>query len=67
MEKFDNLLHSSHFREVHRILIASNVPTQDKVLRIFKNQNPINPNAQGIELDLPMIGQQVHGKLTNSN
>jgi 4-amino-4-deoxy-L-arabinose transferase-like glycosyltransferase len=67
MKRFDDLLHSSHFREVYRIATTSNVPVRDKVLRIYKNEDPINRDPKGIQLDLPVIDQQIHGSLTGSN
>ena len=67
MKRFDDLLHSSHFREVFRIATTSNVPVRDKVLRIYKNKDPIDHYARSIQLDLPVIGQRVHGNLTGSN
>ena len=67
MKRFDDLLHSSHFREVNRIATTSNVPVRDKVIRIYKNEDPINHHAESIQLDLPVIGQQVHGNLMGPN
>lgn len=67
MARLQNLLRSPHFRQVHSIAIAANVPTNDKVLSIYKNEGQINPHPQSINLDLPMINKQVHGELKKSD
>jgi hypothetical protein len=63
MARLDNVLRSSHFQEVLSIPVVANVPTRDKMLRIYRNLGEVNADPGTIELDLPIVERTVSGRL----
>jgi len=63
MARLNTILHSPHFTEVFSVPVAANVPTRDKMLRIYRNVGDINRHPGPINLDLPTIGRSISGKL----
>jgi hypothetical protein len=63
MARLSTVLRSPHFEEVLSIPVVANVPTRDKMLRIYRNLGEVNANPGRIELDLPTVGRTVSGDL----
>jgi hypothetical protein len=61
MQRFQSVLHSPQFEAVAAIPVVANVPTVDRMLRIYRNRDPIAPGPHGVELRLPIIGETVKG------
>jgi hypothetical protein len=59
--RLQSVLHSPQFAEVKQIPVVANVPTEDHMLRIYRNQHPIAPGPHLVEMQLPIIGQSVRG------
>ncbi len=60
MSRLQTVLRSDQFAELARIPVVSNVPTEDKEVRIYRNLHPIRA-GRTLRLDLPMIGTSVEG------
>ncbi|HVZ70364.1 MAG TPA: glycosyltransferase family 39 protein [Rhizomicrobium sp.] len=63
MKRLQNVLRSSHFQKVAEITVTSNVPAPDHILSIYRNLGEVNPHPGPLQLDLPIIGKKVKGKL----
>lgn len=61
MARLQSVLRSPHFAEVARIPVVANVPTEDKVLVIYRNNDPIASGPHLVDLNLPIIGESVKG------
>lgn len=63
MKRFQDVLRSRHFAEVAHFPVKANVPSEDHMIRIYRNLGKVNPNPGPVLLDLAIIGQKVGGKL----
>jgi hypothetical protein len=63
MRRLQAVLRSSRFEEVVRVPITGNVPHDDRELVIYRNRGPVAPPGAAIQLDLPIIGRRIEGKL----
>jgi hypothetical protein len=63
MARFQQALLGPHFENVATIPIVANVPTEDKVLHIYKNLGPINLHPKPLQVPLAIIDQSVTGKV----
>jgi len=63
MARFQQALLGRHFEKAATIPVVANVPTEDKVLHIYKNMGPINLHPQPLQVPLAIIGQSVTGNL----
>jgi 4-amino-4-deoxy-L-arabinose transferase-like glycosyltransferase len=61
MARLQSVLHSPRFREVARIPVVANVPTEDQTLLIYRNLGNIAQGPHIVDLQLPIIGKQVEG------
>jgi hypothetical protein len=62
MASLQHVLRSDQFSEVARIPIVATVSTDDRELRIYRNNHPIEP-GHTLTLDLPIIGATVEGSV----
>jgi len=65
MKRFQDVLKSQHFAVAARIPVTANLPVPDKLLVIYRNLGRVNPHPAPLEVDLPIIGRKVSGKLKN--
>ena len=63
IRRFQNVLHGPHFARLVTIPVVANVPSEDKVVYIYKNLGRINPHPKALEMPLAIIGQTVSGKV----
>lgn len=61
MLNFERALRSPHFEKIATIPIIANLPTEDKVLHIYRNLGPVNPHPKPLQVPLAIIGQSVTG------
>ncbi len=61
MARLNAVLHSPHFVEVFRTPVTANVPTRDKMLRIYRNMGDVNLHPGKIGIDMPIIGRSISG------
>lgn len=63
MKRFQDVLQSRYFRAVAQIPVRSTIPAPDRLLIIYRNMGKINEHPSPLQLDLPIIGRKVKGKL----
>ena len=63
MERFQNTLRSRHFVRVAKIPVVANIPTEDRMISIYRNVGPLNPHPASLVLNLAIIGQKVKGEV----
>jgi 4-amino-4-deoxy-L-arabinose transferase-like glycosyltransferase len=63
MRRFESLLRSGRFEEVARVPVTGNVPHDDRELVIYRTRGPVAPPGETIQLDLPVIGRTIKGKV----
>jgi 4-amino-4-deoxy-L-arabinose transferase-like glycosyltransferase len=64
MRRFEAVLASNRFEEVHRIAVRSNRPDEDRELRILRATGEVAAgDARLLRLDLPIIGRSVEGRI----
>lgn len=63
MKRLQDVLRSPHFQKVAEISVTSNITAPDHVLSIYRNLGKVNPHPGPLQLDLPIIGKKVKGKL----
>jgi len=61
MARFQSVLRSPHFSGVAHIPVVTNVPSEDKVLRIYRNLGNVATGPHTIDLHLGIINQNVSG------
>jgi Dolichyl-phosphate-mannose-protein mannosyltransferase len=61
MSRFQSVVQSEHFKEVARIPVVANVPTEDHTIIIYRNMGNVAPGPHIVDLQLPIIGRQVKG------
>ena len=61
MARLQSVLRSAHFTEAARIPVIANVPTEDRMLVIYRNNDPIASGPHLVDLNLPIIGESVKG------
>jgi hypothetical protein len=59
MENLQTALRSDRFEEVARIMTASNVPVEDRELRIYRNKTPVSGDRKKLRIDLPIINRTI--------
>lgn len=62
MAKLQRVLDGPDFREVSRIFPISNLPIEDKEIRIYQAVGPVRPRPADLSIDLPIIGRRVEGR-----
>jgi hypothetical protein len=68
MQELQQVLHSSQFRKVATIPVASNVNHEDRELEIYQNLNPARVKVrERLRLELPIVGIQVEGTIDSSD
>ncbi|HLI21848.1 MAG TPA: hypothetical protein VKV32_12060, partial [Stellaceae bacterium] len=60
MRRLQDVLRSDHFVAVAEIPVVANVPTEDKLLHIYRNPHAAPPGA-ALSIDLPIIGRSIEG------
>jgi len=63
MARLQAALDGPNFREVGRIEVRANVPVEDQELRIYRVLGELRPRPRNMAIDLPIIGQQIDGKV----
>ncbi|MBV8169477.1 MAG: 4-amino-4-deoxy-L-arabinose transferase, partial [Alphaproteobacteria bacterium] len=63
MRRLEAVLASPRFEAVARVPITGNVPHDDRELVIYRNLGPVAPPGGAIQLDLPIIGRSIEGKI----
>jgi len=63
MNRFQNVLKSSHFVKLLTIPVVANVPSEDKTVSIYKNLGRVNPHPKPLEMPLAIIGSSVKGNV----
>jgi hypothetical protein len=63
MQRLQTVLRSPRFEAVAHLPVPGNVPHQDRELVIYRNLGPVAPPGAAIQLDLPVIGRSIRGKL----
>jgi hypothetical protein len=63
MRRLQNVLRSRHFLRAAAIPVTSNIPASDHILSIYRNLGNVNPHPGPLQLDLPIIGKKIKGKL----
>jgi hypothetical protein len=68
MQEFQRVLHSSQFRKVATIPVASNVNHEDRDLEIYQNLAPAKVKVrERLRLELPIVGMQVEGTIDSTD
>jgi hypothetical protein len=68
MQELQQVLHSSQFRKVATIPVASNVNHEDRELEIYENLAPAKVTVrERLRLELPIVGMQVEGTIDSSD
>jgi hypothetical protein len=60
MRRLQDVLRSDHFVEETQIPVVANVPTEDKMLRIYRNPHAA-PAGVALSINLPIIGRSIEG------
>jgi 4-amino-4-deoxy-L-arabinose transferase-like glycosyltransferase len=63
MRRLQAVLRSSRFEAVARVPVTGNVPHPERELVIYRNRGPVAPPGAAIQLDLPIIGRSIEGKV----
>jgi len=63
MARLQDVLRSDHFEQVGSIPVRANLPVDDKELRIYRNTHPIAPGHTELNLNLPIIGRNLEGRI----
>jgi hypothetical protein len=63
MGRLQRVLQSPRFEAVARIPVTGNVRHDDRELVIYRNLGPVAPSGSAIELDLPIIGRSINGRI----
>ena len=61
MAALQELVYSDRFTKVAEFPIAANVPSREKEMLVFKNNQPTHPPHPTIELKMPMINGRISG------
>ena len=61
MAALQELVYSDRFTKVAEFPIAANVPSREKEMLVFKNNQPTHPLHPTIELKMPMINGRISG------
>ena len=63
MARLQDVLRGDQFEQVHQIAINANLTVQDKELRIYRNTHPIATERSALQLNLPIIGRKLEGRI----
>lgn len=63
MARLQDVLRGDQFEQVHQIAINANLTVQDKELRIYRNTHPISTARSELQLNLPIIGRKLEGRI----
>ena len=63
MARLQDVLRGDQFEQVHQIAINANLTVKDKELRIYRNTHPIATDHSAIQLNLPIIGRKLEGRI----
>jgi hypothetical protein len=61
MARFQSVLRSPHFADVADMPVVANVPTEDKMIRIYRNLGDVVKGSHTIDLHLGIINRDVSG------
>jgi len=61
MARFQTVLQHGPFQRVATIPVISNVPSEDKLISIYKNLGQVNPHPKALEIPLAIIGSSIKG------
>jgi 4-amino-4-deoxy-L-arabinose transferase-like glycosyltransferase len=61
MRRFENVLHSSHFRKLRTFSMPANYHAQEKEIIVYKNLDPVSDKPKQLNIELPMIGKKISG------
>lgn len=65
MQRLQSVLRSEQFEEVARIEVGTNLPNEDRELRIYRNKGQVASPPKRMDLDLPIIGRTISGAQTS--
>ena len=66
MARLDAVLHSAQFTEVTRIPVAIDYRSEDREIRIYRNNHPVSATGADLKLNLPIINRSVEGNVGQS-
>lgn len=61
MKRFDEVLHTDHFKQVRIFPMHANYPGQENEIVVFRNLDHVTSNPVTLSVELPMIDQTVSG------
>lgn len=63
MARLQRVLESDVFEEIGRIQVASNIPLEDRELRLYRARAPVTSGPRRLKLHLPIIGRELEGEV----
>jgi len=63
MARLQRVLESDAFEEIGRITVVSNIPLEDRELRLYRARAPVAAGSRKLKLNLPIIGREIEGTI----
>lgn len=63
MARLQRVLDGPGFEEIGRIPVETNMPQEDRELRLYRIVGEVRPRPRNLAIDLPIIGRRIEGEM----
>jgi hypothetical protein len=63
MARLQRVLDGPGFEEIGRIPVETNMPQEDRELRLYRIVGKVHPRPRNLAIDLPIIGRRIEGEM----